>query len=321
VVLAPPSPSLEPAACLHGVVKRFGAVTALAGVSGAIPRGVVGLLGPNGAGKSTLIRVLLGLESADEGRAEVLGLEMPASALEVRARVGLMPEDDCLFPDLIGLEQCVHAAEVSGLPRVDALARAHETLDLVGIGEERYRAAAGYSRGIRQRLRLGMAIVHGPELVLLDEPTAGLDPVGRTEMLELVHKVGAAGTSVVLSTHVLADVEAVCTHVIVLKEGAGVFVGTMDAFRAGAQGPVGKRYRLRVRSETAPLVEALVASGLEASALGQEVSVVLFEESELALVWQAVLDVDAEVRELAAEVETMEQAFLRHVRPTEAPHG
>jgi len=305
----------EAVAHLGGVTKRFGDVTALDEVTGAVPRGIVGLLGPNGAGKSTLIRVLLGLESAEEGSVTLLDLPVPRDAIEARARVGLMPEDDCLFPDLTGLDQVLHAAEVSGLDRVDALSRAHETLDLMRIGEERYRDASGFSRGMRQRLRLAMCLVHGPELVLLDEPTAGLDPSGRQEMLDLIKTVGEAGTSVLLSTHVLADVEAVCSHVLVLKEGSQVFVGPLEEFRGGDPKRALRRYVLRVRGDAGPLLRALESRAIECGVTGPRVHVRIGDDAALARIWDAVIEAGADVRELTPDLESMEEAFLRHVRP------
>ena len=209
----------SPIATASQVSRTFDEVQALRGLDLAIPKGIVGVLGPNGAGKSTLFRLLLGLDQADQGDIVVLGHRMPDDALQVRAKIGYMPEDDSLFPGLDGLQQVVLAAQLCGLARVDALSRAHQVLDLVGLTDARYRLAAGYSLGMRQRLRLAMAVVHGPELLLLDEPTAGLDPDGRAQMLALIQEIAGHGVSILLSTHVLSDVEAICQYIVLISRG------------------------------------------------------------------------------------------------------
>src|SRR5882672_9863068 len=170
--------------------KRYGGVTALAGLTVDIEPGIVGLVGANGAGKSTLIKLALGLLSPTSGTVRVLGLDPVTEAEAVRARVGYMPEHDCLPPDVSAAELITHLARVSGLPAATARERASETLRHVGMYEERYRQIGGYSTGMRQRVKLAQALVHDPELLLLDEPTSGLDPKGRRHMLDLVHDLG-----------------------------------------------------------------------------------------------------------------------------------
>lgn len=247
----------------RGLRRVFGGRAALDGLDLDVPGGVVGLLGPNGAGKTTLLRLVLGLDAADGGTAEVLGEPMPARALAVRSRVGFMPEDDCLFPRLRGIEQVVHAGRLCGLSQRDAQARAHHALDLVGLGDRRHVAARLYSTGERQRLRLAMAVVHGPELLLLDEPTAGLDPDGRAQMLDAIAVVGEAGAAVLLSTHVLPDVEAVAEHVVMLRGGHLAWSGSVRAFRGGVGAPT---LVVDLVGEAGPLVAALRAAGLPADA-------------------------------------------------------
>lgn len=221
-----PEPAATPVASLQGVSRTFGDVQALRGVDVQFGRGVTGVLGPNGAGKSTMFRLILGIDRADSGTVEVLGLRMPEASLQALARVGYMPEDDSLFPELTGLEQVVHAARLSGLQKADAISRAHRALDLCGLTDARYRKAEGFSLGRRQRLRLAMAVVHGPELLLLDEPTAGLDPDGRAQLLALIAEIASQGVAVLLSTHVLSDVEAICQQVVVVSSGTVGFGGS-----------------------------------------------------------------------------------------------
>jgi ABC-2 type transport system ATP-binding protein len=203
-----------------GLTKRYPGVTALDWLSLSLEPGVIGLVGANGAGKSTLIKILLGLVPPTRGSATVLGLDATEEGSRVRGLVGYMPEHDCLPQDLSATELVVHMARVSGLPAAAARERAADTLRHVGLYEERYRPIGGYSTGMRQRVKLAQALVHDPRLVLLDEPTNGLDPAGRTEMLDLVRRVGTEfGISVLVSSHHLAEVERVCDHVVVIDAG------------------------------------------------------------------------------------------------------
>ena len=203
-----------------GLVKRYGAVVALDHVDLTVPRAAVGLLGPNGAGKSTLLKVLLGLTLPNAGRTRVLGRDAVADGRELRARVGYMPETDALPESATAADFVSHMAEMSGLPRRAARQRAADVLYHVGLDEERYRLIKGFSTGMKQRVKLAQAIVHDPELVFLDEPTNGLDPLGREEMLDLVTRIHRQlGILVVLSSHILDDVERVCDYVVVLDGG------------------------------------------------------------------------------------------------------
>ncbi|MFF1377702.1 ABC transporter ATP-binding protein [Streptomyces sp. NPDC058308] len=200
--------------------KRFPRVTALDRLSMDIGPGVTGLVGANGAGKSTLIKILLGLSPATEGRAAVLGLDVAASGGEIRERVGYMPEHDCLPPDVSATEFVVHMARMSGLPPAAARERTADTLRHVGLYEERYRPIGGYSTGMKQRVKLAQALVHDPQLVLLDEPTNGLDPAGRDEMLGLIRRVHTDfGISVLVTSHLLGELERTCDHVVVIDGG------------------------------------------------------------------------------------------------------
>ncbi len=310
----PPPPQVEAvrefAAELQGVYKSFDDVQALRGLDLQIPHGLVGVLGPNGAGKSTLFRLLLGLDNASQGAVTVLGERMPEGAMQVRASTGYMPEDDSLFPDMTALEQVVHAAQLCGLPRVDAIARAHGCLDLVGLPDARYRQAAQFSLGMRQRLRLAMAVVHGPKLLIVDEPTAGLDPDGRLQMLNLLAEIAAQGTSVLLSTHVLTDVEMICQHVVLMSRGQLGFNGPIGRFRAGGGQPL---VRARVVGEPALLQAALQKHGL-GSTIDQGAVVVTMRAEDAATFWQAAAESGVGISGYAPEEEDMAHAFVRHLR-------
>ncbi|MFF7363913.1 ATP-binding cassette domain-containing protein [Streptomyces sp. NPDC008125] len=195
-------------------------MTALDRLSLDIGPGVTGLVGANGAGKSTLIKILLGLSPATEGSASVLGLDVATHGAAIRERVGYMPEHDCLPPDVSATEFVVHMARMSGLPPTAARERTADTLRHVGLYEERYRPIGGYSTGMKQRVKLAQALVHDPRLVLLDEPTNGLDPVGRDEMLGLIRRVHTDfGISVLVTSHLLGELERTCDHVVVIDGG------------------------------------------------------------------------------------------------------
>lgn len=204
----------------QGLTKRYGQVVALESLDLAIGPGVTGLVGANGAGKSTLIKILLGLVGATEGTAQVLGHDIRAQGQAIRTVVGYMPEHDCLPPDVRAIDFVVHLGRMSGLPPTAARERAADVLRHVGLAEERYRLMGGYSTGMKQRAKLAQALVHDPQLVFLDEPTNGLDPAARDEMLELVSKIGREfGISVLVTSHLLGELERVSDHVVVLDGG------------------------------------------------------------------------------------------------------
>ena len=203
-----------------GLTRTFGTVTALSRLSVEMPTGVVGLVGANGAGKSTLIKILLGLLPPSEGSAKVLGLDCVTEGLAIRELVGYMPESECLPPDVSATEFLVHMARMSGLPTDVARERTADTLRHVGLYEERYRPIGGYSTGMKQRVKLAQALVHDPKLVLLDEPTNGLDPAGRDEMLGLIQRISTDfGISVVVTSHLLGELERISDHIVVIEAG------------------------------------------------------------------------------------------------------
>ena len=214
----------------NSLTKRYGTTIALDDVDFQVTDGITGLLGPNGAGKSTAIKLSLGLIRPTAGSAEVMG-RRPYDSPEVRERLGYMPEHDCLAPGITAAEFLSHMAQVSGLPPAQARTRAADILRHVGLEEERYRPIGQYSTGMKQRVKLGQALVHDPVLVLLDEPTAGLDPSGRDDMLALVRRTGREfGISIILSSHLMGDVESTCDRIIVLEGGKVVEEGAVAGF-------------------------------------------------------------------------------------------
>ena len=214
---------------IEGLTKRYGSVTALDSLSIVVPDGRVGVVGANGAGKTTLFRILLGLARPTKGTVHVSGVSVADDPIKVRSRLGYMPEHDCLPLDQTAADVVATFGELSGLPARAARQRASDVLDLVGLDEARFRPIGGFSTGMRQRAKLAQALVGDPRLVLLDEPTAGLDPAGREEMLALVARLGTFGISVLMSTHLLDDVQRVCDYVVMIDGGRLVVSGPTDS--------------------------------------------------------------------------------------------
>src|SRR5881392_1754596 len=232
----------DPVVTLEGVTVAYGDNRALREVTSSFAAGAVGLLGPNGAGKSTMIKALLGFIKPETGRMRVLGYDVAASPLAIRARVGYMPESDAHIPGMNAVSFVAYCGELAGLPRVDAMQRAHEMLFYVGLGEARYRNVETYSTGMKQRIKLAQALVHDPDLLFLDEPTNGMDPKGRDEMLALVHDLGHnKGINLILSSHLLPDVEYACDQIVVLSRGAIAASGPIVALKQ----PKGRVFELR----------------------------------------------------------------------------
>ena len=208
----------------------YGTVVALADLDLAIRPGITGLVGANGAGKTTMLRILLGLLHPTSGNATVLGHDSENEPLAVRSRVGYMPEGECIPEDLTAAEFVAYTAQLAGLPKSESVRRASETLFLVGLAEERFRFLGDFSTGMRQRVKLAQALVHDPDLILLDEPASGLDPKGRDQMLALIRRLGELGLNIIMSSHVLTDIEQTCSWVVMLDGGHLLRSGPMGHF-------------------------------------------------------------------------------------------
>ena len=243
---AAPQPSSSPVVDLDGVTVIYGANRALKNVTASFAHGAVGLLGPNGAGKSTMLKALLGFIVPSEGRMSVLGMNVAQQPLAIRARIGYMPESDAHIPGMNAVSFVAYCGQLAGLPAVDAMQRAHEVLYYVGLGEARYRNVETYSTGMKQRIKLAQALVHDPDLLFLDEPTNGMDPKGRDEMLELMRDLGHnKGVNLILSSHLLPDVEYTCDHVVVMDKGQVAAQGPIQDLK----GPAGRVFELRVKGD------------------------------------------------------------------------
>ncbi|GAA3397800.1 ABC transporter ATP-binding protein [Cryptosporangium minutisporangium] len=248
--------------------------------------GVVGLVGANGAGKSTFLKIVLGLLPPSSGSIQVLGLDPTVDGDLVRARVGYMPEYDCLPPDLSAAELVTHLGRMSGLPKTIARERASETLRHVGLYEERYRQIGGYSTGMKQRVKLAQALVHDPDLLLLDEPTNGLDPAGRDAMLDLVRRIGTEfGITVVICSHLLGEIERICDYLVALDGGRLLRADRVDAMTAGQD-----ELAIEVDTGAAGLVELLMSRGVDARLDGRTVLVPLVDPGTYDQILDAIAD-------------------------------
>ncbi len=252
---------MEALLAAENLSKHYKDVVALNDVSFEISDGITGILGENGAGKSTAIKIFLGLLQPTSGSATILGENVSENIL-VRSRLGYMPEHDCLPSNVTAAEFLTHMAEVSGLPPAHARSRAADTLRHAGLFEERYRSMGGYSTGMKQRVKIAQALVHDPAIVLLDEPTAGLDPAGREEMLELVRKTHREfGISILFSSHLMADVERTCDRIVVLQGGQLVQSGEVKSFTEETE-----TVFIEVDSNRDELVTALEKRGVSVTA-------------------------------------------------------
>jgi ABC-2 type transport system ATP-binding protein len=287
------------------VTKRYPGTVALDDLTIELPRGRIGLVGANGAGKTTTFRLLLGLAHPTQGRIEVCGIDVARDPIGVRARLGYMPEHDCLPLDQTASDVVSTFGELSGLPPRAARQRASDILDLVGLDEARFRPIGGFSTGMRQRTKLAQAIVGDPELVLLDEPTAGLDPLGREDMLTLVARLGSFGISVVMATHLLDDVQRVCDYVVMIDGGRLVVSGATDALleRTGTVTvDVGPR-----RDE---LVAALRIVSLPAAVAEGYVEVTIDSDAQIDLLRDVIADLGLPLYRLTSRLTSLDEVFL-----------
>ncbi len=278
----------------EGLTKRYGQVIALNSVDFEVNEGVTGLLGPNGAGKSTAIKLFLGLLTPTAGTAEVMG-RSTYRTVEARTRLGYMPEHNCLPRTGSASEFLTHMAQVSGLPPVQARTRAADVLRHIGLAEERYRSLGEYSTGMKQRVKLAQALVHDPVLVLLDEPTAGMDPAGREEMQDLINRTNREfGISIVLSSHLMGDVERTCDRIIVLEGGEVVEQGEVAQLTRETETVI-----LEVDDRRDELAAALDEAGLPAAVQGAELVIEMTADEQYDLIRDALVKVGARLRRLS----------------------
>ena len=287
-----------------GLNMSFGDVHALADVDLEVPAGRIGLVGANGAGKSTLIKILLGMLNPTSGSTEVYGTSAQRNPLAVRSRLGYMPESDCFPPDQTAADFVSYTAELGGLPATESRQRASEVLTLVGLAEERFRNLGEFSTGMKQRTKLAQAIVHSPELVLLDEPASGLDPDGREDMLNLINRLGEFGMSVVFSSHVLDDIERTCDWVVMLNEGRVLRNEPLAEIR------VSRAVRVELLDDPTPVVEALVVRGASVAVQDYRLDVEIDTQDPFILIRDVLIETGAALRSMGAKQTPLEDVYL-----------
>jgi ABC-2 type transport system ATP-binding protein len=300
-----------PVVTLDRVSVTFGSTQALKDVSATFAAGAVGLLGPNGAGKSTILKALLGFVTPERGTLRVLDFDVAVRPQDIRARIGYMPETDAHIPGMNAVTFVAYCGQLAGLPASDAMQRAHEVLQYVGLGEARYRNVETYSTGMKQRIKLAQALVHDPDLLFLDEPTNGMDPKGRQEMLELIRDLGhRKHVSLILSSHLLPDVEYTCDQVVVLDKGVVAAQGPIVQLK----GPAGRIFELRIKGDLDRFVAALRAQGLDCHATDEDVMRVFVPEGQGPReIFGLAAALKVQVRHLRPSVPTLEDVFARAV--------
>jgi ABC-2 type transport system ATP-binding protein len=300
------SPPAWPVIATSALTKRFGpTVTALDDLTLMVGQGITGLVGANGAGKSTLIKILLGLLPPTSGTAAVLGLDTQADGTAIRALTGYMPEHDCLPPDVTATEFVTHMGRMSGVPATAAKERAAESLRHVGLYEERYRQIGTYSTGMKQRVKLAQALVGAPSLLLLDEPTNGLDPAGRTAMLELIARIGTEfGISVVVSSHLLGEIEQICDHLVAIDGGQLLRAATISSFTQASQ-----VLAIEVDDGVAELAADLARRGLKPVTHGRELLVVIDGDATFDVVRDSVAELGLPLTRMEQRRHRVEEIF------------
>lgn len=304
-------PDTSTVVALESVSVAYGKSAALRDVTASFQGGATGLLGPNGAGKSTMLKALLGFLVPTSGRMNVLGLNVAHAPLDIRRRIGYMPETDGHIPGMNAVSFVAYCGQLAGLPSTDAMQRAHEVLYYVGLGEARYRNVETYSTGMKQRIKLAQALVHDPDLLFLDEPTNGMDPKGRDEMLELVRDLAhEKQINLILSSHLLPDVEFTCDRVVVLDKGQVVAQGPIETLK-GTRKQV---FELRIKGDRLAFESALVAAGFECHETDEDVMRVLVPAEQGARDLYALAHKErVQVRHLRPSVPTLEDVFARAV--------
>ena len=296
---------------INNISVSYGKLLALDDISLGIEGGAVGLLGPNGAGKSTLIKTLLGFLKPDIGSGEVLGMDIKTCQLDIRQKVGYMPEGDCYIPGMTAVSFVAYAGQLCGMPYKDAIQRAHEVLQYVGMAEERYRMLETYSSGMKQRIKLAQALVHDPELLFLDEPTTGMDPIGRQEMLDLIKDISTVkGIQIIVSSHLLPDIEYSCQDVVVLRQGKLIIQGNIEELKDTQH----RLFEVKIKGEQEVFTAALAELGLEWRERGNDVlRVPLPDGLEPEVFFKLAAENGFQIRHLAATQSSLEDVFAQAV--------
>lgn len=299
---------MAPVIELENLQVRLGTRTILDRLNGSLNGRCIGLLGPNGSGKSTLINTLLGFYQPLSGVARIFGKEVQSNLRELRSQIGYMPESDAFIADMSGVRFVRYMAELSGLPPEEAMERAHEAFFYVGLGEARYRKVGTYSLGMKQLAKLAQAIAHGPRLLMLDEPTNGLDPEARRRMLQLVREMRDTGeVTVLISSHLLRDIEECCDQVIILKEGRIAALCDLEEERKANL----KFLELEVSSENG-FLESVRGLGCECASFGSgRLKIVLPDNIELRQLYRLAAEHSVQIRRMNYRRDSLEDIFLK----------
>ncbi|MCH8274526.1 MAG: ABC transporter ATP-binding protein [Armatimonadetes bacterium] len=298
---------------ISSLTLKYGSKVAVSDLSCTVPEGCVGLLGPNGAGKTTLIKALMGFLTPASGGATVLGYDIRTEGLKVRMHVGLMPEQECHIPGLSAVQYVAYAGELCGMPSADAMRRAHEVLDYCGLSEARYRPIETYSTGMKQKAKLAQALVHGPQLLFLDEPTNGLDPQARDEVLTMIRDIShGKGVNCILSSHLLPDIERTCDHVIVMQHGTVRAQDSVEGIRSLSM----RQWDVELREPSEEFEREVAAAGAEVvwSVLNRyRVEFPDGTSDASHTLFLAARNASAQVRSIRHSQRTLEDAFLEAI--------
>ena len=297
---------------LESVSFRYGDVEAIRDVSLTLPAGVFGLLGPNGAGKTTLMKLLLGFLHPAAGRGEIMGQAMGERHKSLRRLIGYMPESDCLIAGLDAVSLTAYLGELSGMPRQEAMKRAHDVLYYVGLEESRYRKVETYSTGMKQRLKLAQALVHDPRLLLLDEPTSGMDPAGRKEMLELIRDIARKGSmNIIISSHLLPDIESTCRQVVIMNQGRIAAEGAIADLKKDRR----NLYEIKVVGDPLPFLAQLREQGWQAEERDNALFLVIPPAgTDPATLFRAAHQRGVQIRHFRQSRISLEDAFMDVIR-------
>jgi ABC-2 type transport system ATP-binding protein len=297
---------------LEHVSFRYGDVEAIRDVSLSLPAGVFGLLGPNGAGKTTLMKLMLGFLRPSAGGGEVMGQALGERRKSLRRLIGYMPESDCLIVGLDAVSLTAYLGELSGMPRQEAMKRAHDVLYYVGLEESRYRQVETYSSGMKQRLKLAQALVHDPRLLLLDEPTSGMDPAGRQEMLELIRDIARKGSmNIIISSHLLPDVESTCRQVVIMNQGRIAAEGAIADLKKDRR----NLYEIKVIGDERPFFAQLRGQGWQAEERDQSLFLVIPPAGTApAALFRAAHQHGVQIRHFRQSRISLEDAFMEIIR-------
>jgi ABC-2 type transport system ATP-binding protein len=296
---------------LNSISVSYGKLLALDDVSLSIEGGAVGLLGPNGAGKTTLIKTLLGFLKPDSGDGDVLGMDIKTQQLDIRQKVGYMPEGDCYIPGMNAVSFVAYAGQLCGMPSKDAMQRSHEVLQYVGMDEERYRMLETYSAGMKQRIKLAQALIHDPELLFLDEPTTGMDPIGRQEMLDLIKDISTVKSiQTIVSSHLLPDIEYACQDVVVLSGGKLIMQGNIEELKDTHH----RLFGVKIKGEKEVFTSSLEKLGFEwREAENNILRVVLPDEVEPEVFFKLAIENGLQIRHLATTRSSLEDVFAQAI--------